>query len=163
MLVMTAATPVDVAEARSFTPEQRADLLDAAALRLEVYGWYQNHMGLDGTPQCLVGALASELGGNRSICYYEASIVWFGEADPNGEGISRLTRWNDRPGRTAAEVIARLRERAAELRAGILVTEPPVVSAYPDNYTVFWNEDNCQPVQKLQILTEPVTKELVPA
>lgn len=87
-------------------------VLERAALLLEEFGWCQGRAGSrEEGVMCLVGAIGT---------------VGFPEGFRNGEMIRRfvavgipatscgleLAAWNDVPGRTKAEVVAKLREAA---------------------------------------------------
>lgn len=88
-----------------------ADNYDRAAELLEQYGWVQGKYGDIGTGGfCLMGAIAETSGPNRGYYQFNAIMTATGGAFQGG------TTWNDFPGRTKEEVIAKLREVAAQLR-----------------------------------------------
>lgn len=97
-MLREAPTPVIVCPA--------ADLLDAAADRLERTGWRQHGMGGEQGPNCAAGALAEETHG-KGAAYVEA-------LEALGEGIAEgwVTDWNDDPSQTAEGVVAKLRGTA---------------------------------------------------
>lgn len=87
-----------------------AVLLEAAAI-LERDGWCQDWFGTQKGPNCALGAIARAAG----VRPYE----W--ASNPLAlTALARVTKafgldarkWNDKPGRTASEVIAKLREAA---------------------------------------------------
>lgn len=86
-----------------------ADVLDAAADRLARDGWCQGDY-YRGTRSCAEGALLSvHVEPRIRIAACEALFEAVGRTD--------IPAWNDRTGRTAEEVIAKLREVAAHLRS----------------------------------------------
>ena len=108
-----------------------AEVLDAAADRIERDGWYRGDFFADpppffnvddiariliATPKpcCVSGALIAETG------YYETSFDSAAETllmqHLGLRWIDELPRWNDAPGRTKEEVVAALRAAAAKER-----------------------------------------------
>jgi hypothetical protein len=97
-----------------------ADILEKAADLIEPEGaWTQGAYSsddLDCTCRCLVGAIASaldtdEFGAEKWIVRNRIATRFFGR-----EREGWLISWNDSPERTQAEVVAKLREAAAEAR-----------------------------------------------
>jgi hypothetical protein len=88
----------------------REVLLKAAAIIVD-RGWQSRLMGVEtGGPYCLLGAFCVVGGGHAAR--------WMEQTDRARDALRThlrcddLTRWNDTPGRTAAEVIAALRGAA---------------------------------------------------
>lgn len=96
----TYPTPVIPAQA----PDKDAEVRERAACILETNGWLQFSFGKDGGPRCLGGAL-SEANALRSVAILEAMFP--GVADAVMAGVN----WNNAPGRTMAEVAAKLRNQ----------------------------------------------------
>ena len=101
------------------------DVLLAAADHIEAHGWVQGKWGHKGEPCCAEGAIVAVLDGNGGIV--------FGELGPLSAAAKQMLRnalgkaipaWNDAPGRTAAEVVAALRE-AARKAADIIESKEP--------------------------------------
>jgi hypothetical protein len=103
-----------------------ADILDAAADLIEPEGaWTQGVLGRD-ERGCIL--TSNELGRAVSFCAAGAIQRAAGLPFQTPEGAHRFVRkvigrkeigyWNDRPRRTQAEVVAKLREAAALARAG---------------------------------------------
>lgn len=94
-----------------------SEILDAAADLIEPEGaWTQGYFGMwDGsTCFCAVGAIGRAAGFRRideAENWVEANA-----ADLLGMGWFGLEDWNDRPDRTQAEVVAKLREAAEKAR-----------------------------------------------
>ncbi len=99
---------------------QTAADLRAAADVLERDGWLQGDYGTRHGPKCLAGAVNHVVNGGGSVddlggaCELEdrAADAVQSVAALLGQGYADITRWNDAPGRTAAEVIAALRAAA---------------------------------------------------
>lgn len=97
--------------------EERARILEAAALEIEVRGWTQ-HTDCDESGRvCALGAIAFASGwngpgsrGGIGAKFFEALDVWPQLGEPQ--------RFNDAEGRTAEEVTLLLRLRAEEVRRG---------------------------------------------
>lgn len=97
----------------------RREVLTAAADLIESKGWCQNHFAMDEFSSpifptdesacrfCARGAIMAVCGDDNSPISAEAQYLVGCKLIPG------LTFWNDMPGRTAAEVIAKLREVAA--------------------------------------------------
>jgi hypothetical protein len=98
--------------------EQRARTLEAGALELEVHGWAQSvpYVAVDGT-RCLVGGINAARGAEANDVQ-GAYHVFFGGPFYERPMTQTLAGWNDKPGRTAEEVIFVLRLRASEIRDG---------------------------------------------
>ena len=96
-----------------------AEVLRKAAEYLETYGWCQGYYRRDGGERCLMGAVAEVLhassnGNNAAACRrYEEMKSALRPSINQREPVN----WNDTPGRTAEEVIAKLREVADKLDA----------------------------------------------
>lgn len=82
--------------------DEASELLLQGASRLERLGWCQNSVGglFDG-PTCMVGSLIVR---DPSAAFMKA----WRRLDMSVEGGSS-TAWNDKPGRTKEEVVAKLR------------------------------------------------------
>lgn len=96
-----------------------ADVLDKAADRIETTGWIQGHLMVEGedpdtSPVCLVGALRYVVFGAPNDTRPSDGLL---RAAAKALPINMLALWNDEPGRTAAEVVAVLREAATRERA----------------------------------------------
>lgn len=83
------------------------DLLKAADY-IDEHGWCQGDSGDASGRVCLVGALEMTINDRRRL----KSAA---DALRHSIGCSRLSRWNDAPERTQAEVVAALRAAAAEV------------------------------------------------
>lgn len=80
------------------------EVLHRAADLLEEFGWCQNDLGSKEQGEfCALGAL-DEAGLELGLPLF---VVWPGEW-----ACSDLVNWNNKPGRTKAEVVAKLREAA---------------------------------------------------
>lgn len=91
--------------------QTKADLLAAAEL-LERDGWCQGHFKNKVGQRCLRGALIAATANDGYI--NTKRLVEATEAiEAAHDGRFYGATWNDRPGRTADEVIALLREAAA--------------------------------------------------
>lgn len=89
-----------------------ADVLNRAADLIERDGWVQGRFRGPNGEHCATDAV---------VCACEFSMVVYNDAvDVLLEAIRRqnLPRWNDEPGRTQAEVVAKL--RAAARRGGVM-------------------------------------------
>ena len=96
-----------------------ADILDRAADLIEPEGaWTQMDWGNREDCFCMLGAVAYAAG-------IDPDSPWSGNpacearvplTEVIGVPIFELTEWNDTPGRTQAEVVAKLREAAAKAR-----------------------------------------------
>lgn len=96
-------------ETQPLTAVQRL-LLDAADL-LERTGWCQRYGTHPVTgAHCVLGALSS-VGGEG---FRDALILFSGLINGDDPSPKGITQWNDQRGRTADEVIARLRQTALE-------------------------------------------------
>lgn len=122
--------------------EEYARVLDRAAERVEM-GWCQHGVYVDtdgrmcamehACRRCAHGALLEAAhaltgGGRASLKPLSllADLVAPGRAVVGGlrdRDVAAVTRWNDAPGRTQAEVAAALRETARRVRAGELTLE----------------------------------------
>ncbi len=96
--------------------DQTSADLDAAASYLESHGWQQGNAGIHGGPRCVSGALCSATFTGSGFAPTEASLAL--AIHLRVDRPLSLIRWNDAPGRTAAEVIAALRAAAEEVRRG---------------------------------------------
>lgn len=98
-------------EAGEVTPtlDLEAQLLLEAARFLETNGWLQRSYGWGDGPHCLRGAIIVA-GAKRGLNYDEGPRQAIRRVDATFDdtGLGSLI-WNDRPGRTAVEVIAKLR------------------------------------------------------
>lgn len=98
-----------------------ADVLDRAADLLEEFGWCQKKAGskFEGE-MCAVGAIMESVDdftgswGSVGRDLYNAACSIQGDASE--ATIWPLAIWNDAPGRTKAEVVARLRDAARAAR-----------------------------------------------
>lgn len=101
------------------------NVFDRAAEILEEHGWTRGDFFVAGQGYCVVGALARARGEQKmtdlrtgaSVYLHLARTLNIAPADPAGV---ILPTWNDERGRTAAEVIAALREagKTWEVRMG---------------------------------------------
>jgi hypothetical protein len=105
-------TPV-VASPQERTPR---DVLRAAARYIEEHGWYQgNYRNTDGRV-CIVGAILSvtpevdDTGDPGRLRSRSVDVLVLAFDD------KAVTRWNDAPGRTEAEVLVALRAAAESYR-----------------------------------------------
>jgi hypothetical protein len=96
-----------------------ADVLVRAADLLEEHGWVQGRIGALGEGFCAVGATeqaARDLGVPSSTNAVVGLTYFVGtpfDAEVENLAMRFLNgAWNDRPGRTKAEVVARLRDAA---------------------------------------------------
>jgi len=92
-----------------------SDVLHRAADLLEEFGWCQNDEGSNKQGQmCILGSVseaARDLGVDEHVA---DSWVYRAFEDLVPEGL--VARWNDRPCRTKAEVVAKLHEAAEVAR-----------------------------------------------
>lgn len=88
-----------------------AEVLRKAAEYLETHGWMQGDYGVPGGPSCLLGAMRKT---TRATTPDYDIAYW---AIRKSVGGRLPVEWNDQPGRTAEEVIAKLREVADQLDA----------------------------------------------
>lgn len=100
--------------------EERARILEAAALEIEVRGWNQHDYCTTGGAVCALGALCVVVFGHangQDLSAEEWELVdgAFGACHPSADF---LWEWNDEDGRTADEVTFLLRWRAQEIRDG---------------------------------------------
>lgn len=86
-----------------------ADVLDQAADILERDGWTQGEWGFTGQPHCIDGGLIAAANTDAD---YSGAL----EAIAVHLRTTHLLAWNDADGRTADEVLAALRDTAADLR-----------------------------------------------
>jgi hypothetical protein len=99
-----------------------ADVLRHAARYLEEFGWVQDDVLDEHGRACAVGALYEVSDHDEYVldaaCRRLAPVVGIGSGTWVMQRVS-IGRWNDTPGRTAAEVIAALRAAAdaAEARS----------------------------------------------
>lgn len=98
-----------------------ADHYDLAASLLEEYGWIQNGLGIRQTGFCMMGAINETFGDSHKPPSGQTVIdIGFPVYNihlPILEATNyQGAMWNDIPGRTKEEVIAKLHEVAAELR-----------------------------------------------
>lgn len=101
-----------------------ADVLERAADLLEEFGWCQQHYALTEEGEISL----PDQGDAVQFCAAGAamrSMFDFGlENWTGGHGLVKAafggeaSRWNDEPGRTKEEVVARLREAARKARSG---------------------------------------------
>ena len=100
--------------------EQAAAILERAADLLEEFGWCQGRLGGKSVGEmCLMGAMYEamlDVGVPENIAPLRAALLRVGV--PVGVGTAQVANaaeaeWNDEPGRTKAEVVAKLREAAA--------------------------------------------------
>jgi hypothetical protein len=105
---------MDVLEAPVTQTVTTADVLNRAADLLEEFGWRQESTGSrqDGS-MCAVGAIyeASEDFGFPAFSETARQACAI-DGFPDELEMWPLAVWNDEPGRTKAEVVARLREAA---------------------------------------------------
>jgi hypothetical protein len=85
-----------------------ADKLRAAADLLAADGWIQGKLEDDQGRHCMTGALNAVTGDDQDVYFAVFRVV------RDYLGGLRLTWWNDEAGRTAEQVVAVLRETAAE-------------------------------------------------
>lgn len=91
-----------------------ARILDAAADLIEPEGaWGQGQWESSTGCLCAEGALAKAGACERFVDVCRAPVGRFFEPLVGGD----IVAWNDAPGRTQAEVVAKLREAAAKARA----------------------------------------------
>ena len=98
-----------------------ADVLERAADLLEEFGWCQGGTAFDANG-VLTYALAKNAvsfcaGGAIIRASVDLGLVGNGSWDLVPRSLSGIPSWNDDPGRTKTEVVARLREAAARARA----------------------------------------------
>jgi hypothetical protein len=99
----------------------RRDVLHRAADLLEEFGWTTGNEGMPSmqlkprAPYCLLGSVAqarADFGGHvASGGYFDSARDFFGRS-VRIDAVHEIVLWNDTPGRTKAEVVARLREAA---------------------------------------------------
>lgn len=95
-----------------------ADVLDAAADYIRTHGWHQGDLGFEGGPRCLIGAIdeaAQEEWAPLDAAVAHVSRCLGLRPLPSSKWVS-AAKWNDRPERSADEVIDALMEAAARLR-----------------------------------------------
>ena len=98
-----------------------ADVLERAADLIGRNGWTQDAFGEPGGCHCVRGAIAEIAGIDPRESRHDAETVLaehiLGHPIPRLSCAgSVLVRWNDTPGRTQSEVVAKLREAAAKAR-----------------------------------------------
>lgn len=92
-----------------------ADILDRAADLIEPEGaWIQGFFSNRCGGHCMAGAIL-EVADLTDISTLRVAVEAVLPAPPE-ERAERITWWNDEPGRTQAEVVAKLREAAAKAR-----------------------------------------------
>lgn len=95
-------------------PKTVADVLEAAADLIEPEGrWAQDIFYKRGDCYCLVGALREAAGAGSAIAVERGPIADAVHAARGPDDRVMLHDWNDAPGRTQAEVVAKLREAAS--------------------------------------------------
>ena len=101
-----------------------ADVLERAADYIDEHGWCQERYTTDGVKCCAAGAINMVTTGDPGITrvneYHIARYValeTLGDVIEENDGWGSVSEWNDHPGRTQAEVVAKLREVAAAERA----------------------------------------------
>ncbi len=94
---------------------ETAEVLEAAADHIAVYGWSQGDYGAAEMRCCAVGALrvVADSLGDFPLAFAAQSAV---ERLVSPDGDYSVQHWNDHPSRTADEVIMALMEAAAEWR-----------------------------------------------
>lgn len=106
------------------TPTTVPEVLDAAASYIEEHGWNQGSYRNDEGGVCAEGAIRLVCGASLDGLAQRSGDIQLtlaatgaleSEIDPDGEIM--LPSWNDIPGRTAAEVVAKLRATAEAVRA----------------------------------------------
>lgn len=99
--------------------EERARLLEGAALEIEFRGWAQSTLCTSDGRVCAAGAIAAAHGGSpyEPEAYDLAHRTWFGFDSEDGVDLLKVPRINDQA-RTVEEVTLALRSRAAEIREG---------------------------------------------
>jgi hypothetical protein len=103
------------------SPVQLAGLARAAADLIEKHGWCQGRLKDFEGRYCALGALQAAGASEDDLREFNAhAIRWLDEREYGGSSIAgypSVMRWNDAPGRTAAEVTGMLRSAAAALKA----------------------------------------------
>lgn len=98
--------------------EQRARVLEAAALEIEVRG-HAKHVQMDaGGRVCLYGALKCARGWDGAGWGGAFSPDWYSFFPGGPRGGFEVAEWNNAPERTADEVTFLMRWRAEEIRDG---------------------------------------------
>jgi hypothetical protein len=93
-------------------PSTMPDVLDAAADYIEQNGWTQNRSRNADGAVCAIGAIRYASGQ-----YVPISRLGLAAVDAVESHLGRwICGWNDTPGRTRTEVVAKLREVAAAER-----------------------------------------------
>lgn len=93
------------------------DICRAAAVQLETGGWCQEAMYF-GTAACMRGAIKDQIDWGDDNAYrlaidtYGVVALLLGAESYSSLPEDQITSWNDEQGRTADEVIAKLREAA---------------------------------------------------
>lgn len=111
---MTAVLEPIVVEEVIIKANPLADMYDHAASLIEEYGWVQGRFGNQVIGFCMIGAISYTFIPKHSDAYNPLLYAtgW------NGVGHkSSISIWNDTPGRTKEEVIAKLHEVASQLRS----------------------------------------------
>lgn len=103
----------EVVEAPAVVPVTTRDVLHRAADLLEEFGWCQYDVGGKDRGFCVMGAVM-EANRDYGRDYFQdhavlGNLVW-GDLPRDWGGFP--IDWNNAPGRTKAEVVARLREAA---------------------------------------------------
>ncbi len=99
--------------------EQRARLLEAAALELEVRGWCQQSSQDEAGRVCAIGALKAAVGIDPAASFGHEDIARVHEMWGNTDWYEpelNIVEFNDNPDRDPADVAFLLRWRAAEVR-----------------------------------------------
>lgn len=101
---------------RTAEPVTTADVLHRAADLLEEFDWCQGNLGRNGAYCAMgaIGAVVDRANLSPGEWYVALDVASFGL--PASGTKHPLAHWNDEPGRTKAEVVARLREAAERSR-----------------------------------------------
>lgn len=109
------------------------ELLSKAAVVLGERGWCQHALEDDDGRVCLVGAISYAHNGTSYLTTDGTKGMHWGAAVGvlmDRLGTATLGRWNDTPGRTKEEVIALLKNSAAELATTELLAAIPADFSY---------------------------------